>query len=241
MADMVPEPAPTPTPPPTPAPTPSPSPSPSAPEEPPAPAPVPEPAPPPASEPPAPEPPAAVAEPVASTLRPSLVSEAAAPAPPAFEPYTTPEGVSLGEPEIGELNRIITDAQLSPQQRGQALVDLAVSEIARLQQGQHEVFNRTREGWREQFFADPEIGGNRQETTLREAAAIRDRFAGSPEQRAEFIAALNHTGIGDHPAFIRFLANIANALAAPRVVAANPNPPATADGPARRYPTMVRG
>lgn len=169
----------------------------------------------------------------------SLIGDAALPAAPSFEAYTLPEGVSLGETEITELNRIIGDAELSPQQRGQALVDLAAAEINRLQQGQHDVFQRTREGWRNQFFDDPEIGGNQQDTTLRQAASMRDRFAGNPEQRADFIAALNYTGMGDHPAFIRFLANVAKALAAPRLIGASPAPERPTDGPSRRYPSMV--
>jgi hypothetical protein len=171
-------------------------------------------------------------------LQPSLVSEAQTPQPPVFEPYAVPDGVQIGEAEIGELNRIISDAELTPQQRGQALMDLAVQEIARIQRGQHEVFERTRGEWRDAFYADPEIGGNRQGSTLQQAAAVRDRFAGNDRQRAEFIAAINHTGIGDHPAFIRFLANVAAALAAPRLVAGNPQPPQADDGPQRRYSTM---
>ena len=73
--------------------------------------------------------------------------------------------------------------------------------------------------------------------------AARDRFAGTDEQRAEFIRDINHTGIGDFRSFIRFTANVMAEIARlekllePQPVG-NVRPPPALDGPSRRYHTM---
>lgn len=202
---------------------------------------------------PAEKPPEKPAEPI--TPKPSLLATAGeedaaspeAPQQPAyeFEPFQLPEGLTLAEEEVGKFQSVLVDPELTPQQRGQQMIDMYVTEMQRLQRNQYDVFERTREGWREQFFSDPELGGNRQETTLRACAAIRDRFAGTGEHRREFIEAINNTGIGDHPAFIRFMHNIAKVYGEGRPVVPTQAMPLTPPSRvARRYqntPDIING
>src|SRR5579864_485881 len=177
---------------------------------------------------------AATEAPAVEGPKPSLVSEAApesgdageapAPAPIAFEPFTLPNGVEIDAAGMESFTGILGNPEMTPQERGQALLDLYIANLTelreRMTQHQQQAFDRTRENWRENFESDPDIGGNRRDTTLRLCAAVRDRFASIPgvpparaqQQRQELLDALNYTGMGDYPAFIRFLSNIGAAL-----------------------------
>ena len=150
--------------------------------------------------------------------------EGATPEPVRFEPFTVPEGFDLPQERISELTSVLTDGELSPQQRGQRLLDMHIAAMRQATEQQQQVFDQTKETWRDQFFSDPEIGGNQQDTTVRYAATARDLFAGSEQQRREFIQMLDATGTGDHPAMIRFLRNVGRALAEGTQVSA-PTPP----------------
>lgn len=135
-----------------------------------------------------------------------------------FEPYTYPEGFKADEPTVGKFNTLLTDGKLTPQQRGQALVDMHASEMTRLAndmiKGQYSAFSDTRKQWREQMMKDPEIGGNGHQAALQAAARMRDLLV-SEEHRAEFKAFSRFTGAGDHPAFIRLLNNMARFMDEP--------------------------
>jgi hypothetical protein len=79
---------------------------------------------------------------------------------------------------------------------------------------EHEAAQRVAEynGWRQNFVNDPEIGGNRQETTVREAGEFIKMYGGSKEQRKELAGLLDQTGVGNHPALIRLLSNAHRSL-----------------------------
>lgn len=177
-------------------------------------------------------------------------AEAPAPAvPPAYEPFTLPEGVKLDEEGIGKLTALLGEAELATkadhtamQAMGQKLVDMYVAEVQRISEGQQQAWIRARDEWRNKFIADPDIGGARRESTLRNCASMIEQFGGNAEQQAELRQAFGITGMGDHPAMIRFINNMASVLSEGKPVpATSRSSPVPASKSQRRYANTLNG
>lgn len=145
-----------------------------------------------------------------------------------FKPYELPEGVKLPDKEIGEFNTLLAK-DMPPQERGQALVSMYVSEMQkyadRLAQQQLDVFAQTRADWRKRAMGDEEIGGAGWRTTEIAIAEMRDLFVTEPHRKA-FNDFLRSTGAGDHPEFHRFLWNVSRKFSEPAPTSAPFRPPA---------------
>jgi hypothetical protein len=165
---------------------------------------------------------------------------------PAYE-FKLPDDVQAAPEQLAKLNDLIggleIDAKLDhgkAQEFGQKALDYHLSELQRVateidQQGRT-AWNEMREGWRNTFKSDPELGGNRQQTTLAACTRIIDQFGGNEAQRAELRTILGTTGAGDHPALIRLLANVGKALGEGRPVpAVVPKSPVVPSRKERRY------
>ena len=122
---------------------------------------------------------------------------------------------------------------LSPQDRGQKLVDLHLENMNDYAQfvsrEQQRVFSETRQGWRNEIKSDPELGGSGYETNMKAVARMRDMLV-PKEHRASFDKFLRVTGAGDHPEFIRVLLRAAKFYDEPA-----PNPP----GPGFKPPADI--
>lgn len=169
---------------------------------------------------------------------------------PTYEKFTLPEGVTLQDEKVGEFTKLLGEFETSSkadhaatQAFGQKMVDLYTKEAAelseRVSKNQVDVWNRTREGWKENFRKDREIGGNRQQTTLKQCKAVLDRYKSSAgdDRYAALTQTFSLTGAGDHPAMIHFI-NWSSQFATERarpvaaVVPKSPNPNSRAQ---RRY------
>lgn len=149
-------------------------------------------------------------------------SQSADPAPLAtYEPWTLPEGVTLDEAKAGEFNKLLGEFQSTTkaeqalvQKFGQELVERHVTElkgaVEKVHQGFQNAWTKQTEDWKQAFISDPEIGGNRQETTVAAANEFIATHGGTPEQQGAFRKMLQDTGIGNHPEMIRLLANARN-------------------------------
>jgi hypothetical protein len=172
------------------------------------------------------EPPKPEAAPVAET--------APAEAPPAvtFEDFALPEGVKLDGSSVDQFKEVL-GGNLSHQEKGQRLVDMYIAEIQRRDdealKNQIDVWNTTQDQWKDSVKSDPEIGGNRFNTTMQTCISAVNRFGGNPEQRSALLQALDFTGAGNNPAIIRFINNMASALkeGTPVTQTAAPKPPQT--------------
>lgn len=171
-------------------------------------------------------------DPVVEPPKAEETPPAEAPAP-TYETLKLPEGIEMLTEELGRFTAILGDNKIAPEV-GQKLLEAYTAEIQRLQtdtvKNQYDVFNTTRQQWREEFAADPEIGGNRRDTTIRNCGAVLEQY-GSPELRAM----LTFTGAGDHPAMIKFINNIGKVLGEPRPVAAAKPPAVPVTKAQRRY------
>lgn len=156
------------------------------------------------------------------------------PAPaPVFEPWTLPEGVKLDEKQTSEFNTLLGELQTTTkaeqafvQKFGQTLVDkyiAAVNEsVDRTKEAYNSAWVRQTEDWKESFVKDPEIGGKRQETTLKLANEFLDTHFGTPENVAKVRKVLFDTGLGCHPELIRGFANAMTRYSEGKPLAANP-------------------
>jgi hypothetical protein len=159
---------------------------------------------------------------------------APAEAPPAvtFTDFSLPEGVTVNEVSMNTFKDVLS-GELPPQERGQRLIDMHLAEIQRRDQAaadnQMNVWNETQAQWKEQVKADPELGGNRFNTTLQTCIGAVNRYGGTDAQITELKQALSFTGAGSNPAIIRLINNMAGALkeSAPVTQTAAPKQPQT--------------
>jgi len=166
-----------------------------------------------------------------------------------FEPPVLPEGVPVDEAKLtafdDKFGTFAAKHGIEPAAAAelrQSLISDYAAEVAaatqRMVDNQMQVWERTRADWREQFQKDADIGGNRQETTLRQAGAVLEKFGsemGSAHE-ADLRMALRVTGAGDHPAIIRFV-NWASKFTteSSRPIAAPTKAPQPTSRSARRY------
>ena len=160
------------------------------------------------------------------------VVEAVVEAKPVYEPFKLPEGAKLDAPLMEKFTDLLGANKLS-QEIGQALIDqhLSVMQTAMAAQAQAQAadnvkaYNDMRSGWVDEIKSDPKIGGNRLDTHLVRSRKMIEQFV-PVDQRAAFDQALNVTGMGDHPAFHRMLATIADWFDEPAMPANPTKPPA---------------
>lgn len=145
------------------------------------------------------------------------------PAPlPTYEKFTLPEGIQMDDKRLGEFTKEIGEFELrtkadhvAVQEFAQNLVNRYVAEtqdtVKRVTDYYTNTWDKQTNEWREAFIADPEIGGNRQETTATNVQSLVGEFGGNQEQVAE-VRKLMDTGIGNNPALIRLMNNAANAV-----------------------------
>lgn len=157
--------------------------------------------------------------------------------PPKYEPFVLPENIKLGDTELGEFTNILAGLELEgkadhavTQQTGQKLVNFHVNEVKKAVEAVHqhniESWEKTRNEWKESFLKDPEIGGNRFQTTVDAALTFIRTHGGTPEQQTEFKQIMESSGLGNHPAMIRMLANAQLAMDEGRVISASAPPAA---------------
>lgn len=147
--------------------------------------------------------------------------------------FKLPEGIKLADEDVGRYTGILGKHGVT-QEAGQELIDMHLAELTKATQAiekrQLDVFQSTREDWKQQYREDPEIGGNRQATSMKNAVdTINKIFDGRPAQRDEFLKMLDWSGLGDHPEMIRSLNLIHNIIRKqqPQIVA----PPVAAPVP----------
>lgn len=172
---------------------------------------------------------------------------------PTYDVFTVPEGVELDDTQVdtfvgalGSTERAILAAAGDPakvhaavQDLGQQLLDQYTAEMAgldeRIRQNNADTFGRTMETWKNEFFNDPVIGGNRKDTTLANARRVIDRFGGTPQERAELRGVFNSTGAGNHRLVLNIFNNIAEFLGEGRAVPGDKPEPLAASRKDRRY------
>ncbi|MBH2961615.1 peptidase [Serratia marcescens] len=125
------------------------------------------------------------------------------PAAPEKYEFSAPEGQELDANALAVFEPIAKELGLS-QEQAQKLVDI----YPQIQQQQAEAWSKQVSDWGEQVKADKEIGGDKFNASVGAAQRALDQF-GNPELR-EY---LNASGLGNHPALVRFCAKVGKAMA----------------------------
>lgn len=142
--------------------------------------------------------------------------------PPVYSAFTLPEGVSFDSERTTQFTSILGDLELTGkvdhalmQGAGQKLVDFHLNEVQRQVQDLSKQWTtqweKTKNDWKESFLADPDIGGTKFQATVDSAVNFIKVHGGTPEQQTEFRNLMETSGLGNHPAMIRLLANAGRA------------------------------
>lgn len=181
----------------------------------------------PAAEAPKPGDPPAVVDP-AKPGDPAKTPDPVAAAAPVVYDFKFPEGIKAEPESLKTYTTLLQETNIPPEV-GQKLLDQHTAVLQKFVdqqlQNQHDAFAKTREGWRDQVMADEHLGGSGFRTMLANVAEMRDMFV--PEaDRKSFTEFLDTTGAGDHPAFLRFMNNLARRFKEPAPITAPFRPPA---------------
>ncbi len=150
-------------------------------------------------------------------------SQSDEPAPlPTYDAFELPEEFTVDNERFGEFTKALGEFEAltkvdhgEVQKLGQKLIERHIAEVQTIADTLNKKylsdFEKQTKGWLDSFKADPEIGGNRWETTANAAVEFITTHGGNQAQQAEFRQLMESTGVGNHPAMIRMLANAMNA------------------------------
>ena len=136
-----------------------------------------------------------------------------------------PEGYTIDPGQGTELLTILNQHAGDPKALANELIKLQVKAIAADDESRSRGWDETQNAWKKQSEADPEIGGAKYATNTALATEIGARFGGPKLQEA-----LELTGMGNHPEWLRFVSKLA-----PFVSEAAPVGPGGAPAAAAQY------
>lgn len=180
---------------------------------------------------PTPDTPAEVTPPVVEPKTTEGQSEEPAP-PPVYDAFKLPEGITLKDERVKEFTNVLAELETKSkldhvlaQEFGQKMVDFHIAEVKQTVENINKYYQdnweRQKVQWKENFLKDPEIGGNRFQTTVDSALTFIRTHGGTPEQQAEFRNLMESSGLGNHSAVIRLLANAGRAMSEGKPLAAS--------------------
>ncbi len=121
-------------------------------------------------------------------------------APETYADFKLPDGFKLSDEQKTEATGMFKSWNLSQDQAQQA-IDYYTKRSAELANAPYNAYLETRKGWRDEIASDPVIGPKSAAVKAEIGRAINS--LGDPKMIADFRQALDITGIGDHPAFVR--------------------------------------
>lgn len=119
-------------------------------------------------------------------------------APEKYEDYKVPEGFELDKDVLASANGLFKELGIS-QEGAQKLMDLYMKETQKASEAPVNYWKQMREGWVKEITADKDIGPKIKEVRGTIGKVLTD--LGPLE--AGFREAMDLTGAGDHPAFVR--------------------------------------
>lgn len=161
--------------------------------------------------------------------------EAPAGAPDKYAAFTAPEGFEFDEKMMGEAQTLFKEAGL-PQATAQKLVDFYGKNIMEAIDAPVKHWRETNDAWVKEITADPEIGPKLDAVKTTVSRAI-DSILG-PTLGVDFKKAMDLTGAGNNPAFIRGFYKFAQLLSEGGHVKGN-SPAPGGQGNAARPPTAA--
>lgn len=136
----------------------------------------------------------------------SKTDEVVVGAPEKYEDFQLPDGIELDTEALESFIPIAKDLNLT-QDKAQKLVDYEAKRVQEFIDVQQESWQDMQKEWRASVKADKELGGPAFDQSLADANIFINKY-GTPELRE----ALNSTGIGNHPEFIRAFSRAGKAM-----------------------------
>lgn len=127
-------------------------------------------------------------------------------APEAYEMFKMPEGMTLNEEAAEAFSGVAKELNLT-QDQAQRLVDIQSAQVNTFSQAQEQAKADQQAEWSKSSQTDAEYGKGKYDASLNTARAAM-REVGTPE----LVSALDETGMGDHPEFIRFFYRVGKAI-----------------------------
>lgn len=140
-------------------------------------------------------------------------------APESYTDFKLPEGYELDKGIKEEVGPLFKGMNLS-QDQAQQLVDLYSKHALKTHEESLKLWSETREKWISEAKADPEIGGK-----LPEVKAVVSRAIdglGNSALATAFREAMDYTGAGNHPAFIKVFYALAQKVTEGQHVSGSP-------------------
>lgn len=127
-------------------------------------------------------------------------------APETYEDFNVPEGFEVNPEALTEFTGMLKEANVS-QENAQKFVDLQVKVLKENTEAQAKAWADTKSKWKDEAANDEEYGkGKYDESMLAARKAVRE-IGGT-----ELSKALDETGMGSHPEFIRFFVRVGKAI-----------------------------
>jgi hypothetical protein len=167
--------------------------------------------------------------------------KAPAGAPDKYEAWTVPEGFSIDEPTSAEAGTLFKEMGLS-QAQGQKLVDFYSKHSKATSDHLSDLVRQQNETWQNEAKNHPDLRGKLDPggPVLTTISRALDGL-GNAQLKAEFQQAMDFTGAGNHPAFIRAFYAMAQKLTEGTHVAGNGPSPLGQQAPgSARPPTVAR-
>lgn len=154
-------------------------------------------------------------------------------APATYTDFKVPDGTTIDKATLDAAMPMFKEMNLS-QDQAQKLVDFYSDKITKLAAAPHDAYREMRQGWVAEVKADPEIGSKLPEVKATIGRALNLLGAGE----VPFREAMDLTGVGDNPAFVKGFYKFAQLLNEGTHVA--PNKPAPVVPPNQPRPTMAQ-
>ncbi len=153
-------------------------------------------------------------------------------APETYADFKLPEGAELDAELLGEFTPLLKEVGAT-QEQAQQLIDLQVKAIGKIAEAQQKVWTDTQDKWKTSAETDTEYGkGKYDESVTLARKAVRE--IGGPE----LSKALNDTGMGNHPEFIRFFYRVGKAIGEDSFTVGNATQAAPKSQAERIYPNQ---
>jgi hypothetical protein len=188
--------------------------------------------------------------PTTTEEKPSLLNEAApkeAPKEPGKAPekydFKFPEGLEMDEATTKEVDELFRGLDLG-NEAGQKLIDFYQKKVTEMSEAPYKLWADTQAKWIDEIKSDASLGGRLPEVKATVARAIDG--LGDPKLAADFRAAMDYTGAGNNPAFIRAFYKLAQQVTEGRHIAGRgpsdqgqkPTPVAPASAGRALYPNL---
>lgn len=172
------------------------------------------------------EPTSLVNQPAGSLVNQKPAAEGGAPA--TYSQFTAPEGYEFNADDVKEVSGLFRKMNLS-QEQAQELLDFHANKLLAGQNAPFDLWQKTQEEWVKEVKADPQLGPRLNEVKTTISRAIDG--LGDPKLARDFREAMDYTGAGNNPSFIRAFYKLSQMVTEGRHVAGNgPSPAAQPNG-----------